>query len=76
MSKGFNTEIKLTFKNKQGDERFFVTDLIWILKNSEEDAIEHMEERCTESSCNSESQNFCDCPATLDDYELAAIEVN
>ena len=38
------------------------------------DILDHLKPPCNQSSCNNESQNFCDCGGMFDDYEYSKIE--
>lgn len=43
-----------------------------LVESNEDDIYELLDslDPCTSSSCNNESQNFCDCGSYLEDYEI------
>ena len=71
-----DTTIQLIFKNKEGASITTEATFQQILDRNLDDFHEDLEDsECTSSSCNTESQNFCDCPAEYEDYELKEFNV-
>lgn len=61
-------KFKLLFKKKEGDIISRIYLLSELISMDLEFIYENLEYECTSSSCNTESQNFCDCE--YEDYEL------
>jgi len=64
------SKITLVFKNKEGKKLELQTTVKDMLERTLEDFYEDLESECTSASCNNESQNFCDCVAMYEDYEI------
>ncbi len=64
------SKITLVFKNKEGETKTITTTVIDMLERNLEDFQEELEDECTSSGCNNESQNFCDCGGAYEDYEI------
>ena len=56
-----NTKITLVFNTPNGQKKFLNTTFMDVLEKSEDDFFGELDEACTETGCNTESQNFCDC---------------
>ena len=65
--------IKLVFKNKVGDKKELQLTVKDMLERCLYDFYEDLEDECTSSGCNTESQNFCDCGTIYGDYEITEI---
>lgn len=69
--------VKIVFKNDRAAvPRITLTVTVkQLLENTIEDFHDLLEETmpCTSSGCNNESQNFCDCGSTFEDYEIEEI---
>lgn len=65
-------KIKLVFKNTEGEKVDLEITVKEILEKTLDDFYEDLEssENCNSSSCNNESQNFCDCGGQYEDYEF------
>jgi hypothetical protein len=70
-----NDIVEIVFKKDYNFQTIRITVEDLLLK-TEEDLFEILEStiQCTSSSCNNESQNFCDCPPLFEDYKI--IQVN
>ena len=64
------TKVTLIFKNKEGEKLELQTTVKDMLERTLDDFYEDLEPECTSASCNNESQNFCDCGAVYEDYEI------
>ena len=69
------TEVSLIFKNKEGKKIEIQTTLKHMLERTLEDFYEDLEPECKCASCNNESQNFCDCDAVYEDYEIYELNI-
>jgi len=68
-------KVEIIFKDKKGNtERLSIT-LDDLIDNTREDLYDMVDRKtpCTSSSCNNESQNFCDCGSIYDDFEIIEI---
>ena len=70
------SEVTLVFKNKEGDKREIKTTFKEMLVNDIGDYYDELEVECTNSGCNNETQNFCDCGPEFEDYEASDININ
>lgn len=69
-NKRMSKEYKVVFQNSDGD-RLTIESTLNELMQGAETLLENYEEKnfqCQSSTCNSESQNFCDCPSQYEDY--------
>ena len=66
-------KVTLIFKNKEGDKKELKLTVKDMLKRTLEDFYEDLEYECTSSGCNNESQNFCDCGAVYEDYNITEV---
>lgn len=71
-------DVVVVFKNKEGETVELSTTARFIIENTSEDLYDMLEKtkHCTSSSCNNESQNFCDCGPNFDEYEINEIKHN
>lgn len=69
-------KVTLIFKNKEGDKKELILTVKDMLERTLEDFYEDLEPECTSVSCNNESQNFCDCGAVYEDYEIDEVLEN
>jgi len=71
----FEDKIKLVFKNSEGEKVDLEITVKEMLERNLDDFYEDLEsgESCNSSSCNNESQNFCDCGGVYEDYEFFEI---
>jgi hypothetical protein len=65
-----NSDITLIFKDKEGNKKELTITVMNMLQTTLEDLHERLEDDCSSSGCNNESQNFCDCGQSYEDYEL------
>ena len=65
-------EVKILFKNNEGNTAEITITLETLLDKTSDDFFEILEDTipCTSASCNNESQNFCDCGGNFEDYEI------
>ena len=68
-----DSEVTLVFKNKEGETIELGTTLKDLLERTIDDFYEDLEPTCTSSSCNNESQNFCDCGSAYEEYEIDSV---
>lgn len=68
-----DSPVTLVFGNKEGHTVSVETTIMGMLQNTIEDFFEYLEPECTSASCNNESQNFCDCEGSYDDYEIKEV---
>ena len=70
-------EVKIIFKNTEGDTKNIIVTVQQLLENTSDDFYEWLDdsEPCTSSGCNNESQNFCDCGSQFEDYTVCGIEL-
>jgi len=63
---------EIQFLVGRGHETFLTRSFtpLELLKHDEESIIQTLEKPCTESGCNTESQNFCDCGGDFEDAEI------
>ena len=69
-------DITLVFKNDAGLTKELTITALQLIDKTLEDLYEMLEDDCNCSSCNNESQNFCDCGAEYEDYELYEILID
>jgi hypothetical protein len=67
------TKVTLILTDKEGNKAKIETTFKDLLNTSEEEYFENLDEQCTSSSCNNESQNFCDCGSMYEDYEITEV---
>lgn len=67
------TKITLILTDKEGNKAKIETTFKELLNTSEEEYFENLDEQCTSSGCNNESQNFCDCGGMYEDYEITEV---
>lgn len=65
-----NSEVILIFSNKGENPVEVITTFKDLLEKTTDDFLEDLEPECTSSSCNNESQNFCDCSGSFDEHEI------
>lgn len=63
-------DFKLILKNDNDDIKEISLPMVLLIDNSLETLIENSETECNSSSCNNESQNFCDCGSEYEDFEI------
>ena len=70
-------EVKIIFKNSEGDKQQLTITIDKLLDSAKDDLYEMLEGTtpCTSSSCNNESQNFCDCGGSFEDYLIDEVLV-
>jgi len=68
-----NSEVTLVFGDKEGNTVRIQTTIMGMLEKNLEDFYEELEPECTSASCNNESQNFCDCGGSFEDYEIKEV---
>lgn len=68
-----SSDVRLIFSDKEGNKKELTITVMDMLERSLCDFYEDLEEQCTSSGCNNESQNFCDCDAAYGDYEIIEI---
>lgn len=68
--KVINGDFKLILKNDTDDIKEISLPMVLLINNSLETLIENYETECNSSSCNNESQNFCDCGSEYEDFEI------
>ncbi|MGV8877697.1 MAG: hypothetical protein ACOH2A_01570 [Sphingobacteriaceae bacterium] len=71
-------EIKIIFKNSDGAKEELTITVDKLLESTKDDLYELLEETipCTSSGCNNESQNFCDCGGSFEDYLIDEVVVS
>ena len=67
--------VSVVFKNNNNESIQLTITVKDLLDKTREDLHEMIEPDCTSSSCNNESQNFCDCGPVFEDYEIAEVKV-
>jgi hypothetical protein len=69
--------VKIVFKNTEGKKADITVTVKQLLENTSDDFYEWLDdsEPCTSASCNNESQNFCDCGSSFEDYEICEIQL-
>jgi hypothetical protein len=69
--------VKIVFKNTEGKKADITVTVKQLLENTSDDFYEWLDdsEPCTSASCNNESQNFCDCGSSYEDYEICEIQL-
>lgn len=67
--------VELVFFNPDGDHKSIGMTVREMLENTIDDFYEWLDdsEPCTSASCNNESQNFCDCGSSFEEYELLEV---
>ena len=70
-------EVKIIFKNSEGQKEEMTITIDKLLESTKDDLHEMLEETrpCTSASCNNESQNFCDCGGSFEDYLIDEVLV-
>lgn len=70
-------EVKIIFKNSDGAKEELTITVDKLLESTKDDLYELLEETrpCTSASCNNESQNFCDCGSSFEDYSIDEVLV-
>jgi len=68
-------EVKIIFKNGEGKTAEITITVNQLLDKTKDDFYEMLEETipCNISSCNNESQSFCDCGGNFEDYEIVQV---
>lgn len=74
--KRFEDEVKILFVNTEGKKANITITVKQLLENTSDDFYEWLDDSdpCTSASCNNESQNFCDCGSSFEDYEIYGVE--
>jgi len=67
------TKVTLVFKDKENNVIHLKTSLKDMLERNLNDFYEDIKPPCTCSSCNNESQNFCDCGSAWEDYVIKEV---
>jgi hypothetical protein len=69
--------VKIVFINTEGKKADITVTVKQLLENTSDDFYEWLDdsEPCTSASCNNESQNFCDCGSSFEDYEICEIQL-
>jgi len=67
------SKVTLIFMNKEGNKKELELTVKDMLERCLEDFYEDLENDCTSSGCNNESQNFCDCGTQYEDYEIKEV---
>jgi hypothetical protein len=70
--------VTLVFKNDEGVVKNLEITVAKLIDGSLDEFYDLLEESepCTSSSCNNESQNFCDCPEKFLGFELVELTFN
>jgi hypothetical protein len=70
-------KVKIIFKNSEGAKEELTITVDKLLDSQKDDLYEMLEDMrpCTSASCNSESQNFCDCGGSFDNYSIDEVLV-
>lgn len=70
-------EVKIIFKNSEGQKEELAITIDKLLDSIKDDLYEMLEDTrpCTSASCNNESQNFCDCGGSFEDYLIDEVLV-
>lgn len=76
MEKKLHEDVTVVFTNKQGEEKKLITSYKLLIENTTDDFYDMLEPECTSSSCNNESQNFCDCGNIYEDFEIKSVIVH
>lgn len=71
--KKLDDKLILVFKNGDGDKKELEITFKDLLDRNIKDYYDDLEDECTSSSCNNESQNFCDCGLQYEDYEISEV---
>lgn len=66
-------KVTLVFKDDKGGIKEIVLTVRDAMEKSLDEIYDYLESECTSSSCNNESQNFCDCGSIYDDYYLIEV---
>jgi len=68
--------VTVLFKNTEGKKAEITISVKQLLENTSDDFYEWLDdsEPCTSASCNNESQNFCDCGSSYEDYEIYGLK--
>jgi hypothetical protein len=71
-------KVKIVFKNPDNLTKELAITVNQLLDYSKDDLYDILEESepCNSSSCNNESQSFCDCVTLFEDYEIFEVLVN
>ena len=77
MSIELNNKSELVFhlEDSNGDKILVGMSLSRVEELCAEHVYESLETACTESGCNNESQNFCDCGSQYEDYEIKSMSI-
>jgi len=69
-------KVTILFKDDSDNKAEITITLKELLENSEDVFYEWLDdsESCNSSSCNNESQNFCDCGSPYDDFYICGIK--
>lgn len=65
-----DSKVTLIFINKEGKKIGLETTIKDMLEKTLDDFYEDLEPECRSASCNNEGQNFCDCKAVYEDYNI------
>ena len=70
-----NDNVKVVFKDSKENVLSIIISVNQLLEYTKEDLYDLLEEStpCKSSSCNNESQNFCDCDPLYEEYEVFEI---
>lgn len=66
-------EVRIIFENPEGLKKELTMTVDKLLDSTRDDLHDMLEEPCTSSGCNNESQNFCDCGGSFDDYVIVEV---
>jgi hypothetical protein len=74
---GLQNEVNILFRNNHGKTKEITIKVRQLLEKTIDDFQEMLEnnEPCVSSSCNNESQNFCDCPPLFEDFEIIGLTI-
>ena len=69
--------VTILFKDSYGKTAEIQVTVKELLENTEDTFYELLDDtdKCTSSGCNNESQNFCDCGSSFEDYVICGIEL-
>jgi len=70
-------EVNIVFKNTDGDIKEITVTVEQLLEENSDQFYEWLDDTapCTSASCNNESNNFCDCGSSFEDYEIVGIRI-
>lgn len=68
--------IKIVFEDNSGKTIKITVTVEQLIEKTLDDFYEMLDNTspCTSASCNTESQNFCDCGSIYEDFEITGIE--